>query len=108
MVRGIEVDERSLGFDDLKQVCLSGEGHYLGSGETLQVMQSEYIYPDFGDRNSPNVWEESGKPRIIDRAIEKRDEILSSYFPKHISDELDAKIRDRFPIRLSPEAMGRP
>ena len=46
ITRGIEVNERTLGFDNLKKVCTEGLGHYLGSDETLEVMQSEYIYPE--------------------------------------------------------------
>ena len=106
-VRGIEVNEDTMGFENLKDVCLSGTGHYLGSDETLKVMQSEYIYPDFGDRTSPTVWEDSGKPVMLELAIAKRDEILSTHFPKHISDETDAKIREQFPIHLPPDAVGR-
>ncbi len=105
--RGIEVSPESLSFENVKDVCLGGTGHYLGSDETLKIMQSEYIYPDFGDRDSPNVWEEKGKPVLLERAIEKKKEILSSYFPKHISDETDAAVREQFPIFLSREAMGR-
>ena len=106
-VRGIEVNEDTLSFDNLREVCLGGLGHYLGSDKTLQVMQSEYIYPDLGDRSSPNAWEEAGKPKIVDRAVAKRDEILSSHYPKHISDETDAEVRKRFPIALPPDAVGR-
>ena len=107
ITRGIEVNSETLGFDNLKEVCLSGEGHYLGSDKTLEVMQSEYIYPDFSDRDSPNVWEENGKPVLLDKAIVKRDEILANHFPKHISDETDARVREQFPIFLTPESMGR-
>jgi len=107
ITRGIEVNEKSLGFENLKEVCLSGVGHYLGSDETLAVMQSEYIYPEFGDRTSPNLWVDAGKPVMLDLAVQKKDEILASHFPKHISDETDAKLREEFPIFLPPEAMGR-
>ncbi len=107
ITRGIEVNEYTLGFEVLKDVCLSGEGHYLGSDQTLAVMQTEYLYPEFSDRLSPNVWEENGKPVLVSKAIEMKDEILANHFPKHISDETDAKIREQFPIFLSPEAMGR-
>jgi trimethylamine--corrinoid protein Co-methyltransferase len=107
ITRGIEVNEQTLSFDNVQNVCNSGIGHYLGSDETLAVMQSEYIYPDFGDRSSPTVWADSGKPVMLDRAIEKRDEILASHFPKHISDETDRKVREQFPIALSPESVGR-
>ena len=108
MTRGVEVNEETLSFETIKQVCTGGEGHYLGSGQTLQVMQSEYIYPDFSDRDSPNVWAENGKPLIVEKAIAKKNEILSGYYPKHISDETDKAIRAEFPIFLSPEDMGRP
>jgi trimethylamine--corrinoid protein Co-methyltransferase len=107
VTRGIEVDETTLSFENLKEICLSGEGHYLGSDRTLEVMQSEYIYPDFSDRTSPNVWEENGKPILLDKAVARKNEILANHFPKHISDETDAKIRGRFPIFLPPEAVGR-
>ena len=106
-VRGIEVDENTLSFENIKDVCLSGEGHYLGSDKTLAVMQSEYIYPDFGDRMSPTVWADGGKTVMLDLAIAKRDEILATHFPKHISDKADALIREKFPIRLSRESVGR-
>lgn len=107
LTRGIEVSEKTLSFENLKDVCTGGTGHYLGSDQTLEVMQTEYIYPDFSDRNSPTQWEDSGKPVMLDLAIEKRDEILSTHFPKHISDETDRLIRERFPIALAPESVGR-
>jgi len=73
----------------------------------LKVMQSEYIYPDFSDRTSPTVWEENGKPVMLQKAIEKKRAILASHFPKHISDEADLEVRSRFPIFLSRAAVGR-
>ena len=106
-VRGIEVNPRTLSFDEINQVCVGGEGHYLGSSNTLQVMQSEYVYPALSDRNSPNVWEETGKPVHLEQAIAKKREILAGPAPRHISDELDAQLREDFPIFLSREEMGR-
>jgi len=107
MTRGVEVNEDTLSFDNIMSVCTGGEGHYLGSDQTLSVMQSEYIYPDLSNRDSPNVWAENGKPVLVEKAIEKRNEILASYYPKHVSDETDRAVRADFPIFLSPEAMGR-
>ena len=107
LTRGIEVNEKTLSFENIRDICFGGEGHYLGSEQTIEVMQSEYIYPDFSDRDSPLVWEENGKPVLLDKAVAKKNEILASHFPKHISDEIDRKIRKDFPIALSPKAMGR-
>ncbi len=107
MTKGIKVDEASLSFDTLKEVCLNDLGHYLGSSQTLSVMQSEYIYPVMSDRDSPNVWQEKGKPVLLEKAIEKKNTILSTYFPKHISDEVDQVIRERYTIHIPASEMGR-
>ena len=106
-IRGIEVNPDTLSFDEIEQICTGGEGHYLGSANTLQVMQSEYVYPDFSDRNSPTVWEEQGKPVLLNRAIERKRELLAHHVPRHVGDEIDARVRAEFPIYLSPAAMGR-
>ena len=34
-VRGIEVNDETLGFQTMHDVCLKGPGHYLGSDQTL-------------------------------------------------------------------------
>jgi trimethylamine--corrinoid protein Co-methyltransferase len=107
ITRGIEVSEETMGFDTIKKVCMGGVGHYLGSEQTLKVMQSEYIYPDFSDRSSPNVWEENNKPVLLDSAVRKTREILGSHFPSHISEETDLAVRAKFPIFLSRDAMKR-
>ena len=86
---------------------LGKKGHYLGADQTLEVMQTEYIYPDFADRLSPNQWEEQGKPVLLEKAIAKKNEILSNYHPTHISDEIDRQVREQFPIFLPREAFGR-
>ena len=107
ITRGIEVNQDTLSFDVLKGVCLGNKGHYLGTEQTLEVMQTEYFYPEFSDRSSPNEWVEQNKPVILEKAIARRKEILSTYHPTHISDEIDLKIREQFPIFLPREAYGR-
>jgi trimethylamine--corrinoid protein Co-methyltransferase len=70
-------------------------------------MQTEYIYPEFYNRLSPGDWHDAGKPEALEMAIKKTKEILASHYPKHISDDIDNKIRKEFPIFLSKEAIGR-
>jgi trimethylamine--corrinoid protein Co-methyltransferase len=107
MVKGVEVNEETLAFDVVKEVCLGEKGHYLGSDQTLSVMQSEYIYPELFNRMTPNEWDEAGQPEALELAIQQKEKILSSHFPRHVSDDTDEKIRAQFPIFLSREAMGR-
>ena len=107
MTKGVAVNEETLSFETVKDVCLGNKGHYLGSDQTLGVMQTEYVYPNFSDRNSPNDWSDAGKPEPLKLAIERKQELLNAYFPMHVSDDVDDEVRAKFPIFLSKEAMGR-
>jgi trimethylamine--corrinoid protein Co-methyltransferase len=102
-IRGIEVTEDSLSVESIRQVCLDGPGHYLGSRQTLALMQTEYAYPALGDRRNPKEWAEQGSTDIVDRAVERVKEILAGHFPRHIPDAVDAEIRRRYPVRLARE-----
>jgi trimethylamine---corrinoid protein Co-methyltransferase len=90
----------------MRQVCVEGPGHYLGSQQTLELMQRDYFYPLVGDRTNPKEWAEQGRTDIVERASARVDAILGRHFPAHLA-AVDRQIRDRFPIRL-PEAAMRP
>ncbi len=105
-VRGIEVNPQTLSFAEIERVCAGGEGHYLGSDNTLSVMQSEYVYPDFSNRDSPTVWEERDKPVLLEQALAKKRKLLAAPAQRHVSEEIDARLRAEFPIFLTPEEMG--
>ena len=107
-IKGIEVSEDTLSLDVIRAAVIDGPGHYLGSKQTLDLMQTEYIYPAIGDRLSPKEWNEVGRPKIIDRAIAKVHDVLATHYPAHISDEIDDLIRSEIPIRLPREQMRPP
>ena len=107
-VRGIEVNDDTLALETMREVCLSGPGHYLGHEQTLRLMQSEYVYPAVGDRMSPKEWLEAGKPDLLGRAREATGRLLAGHFPGHVPDELDQRLRAEFPIRIPREAMRPP
>jgi trimethylamine--corrinoid protein Co-methyltransferase len=104
-VRGIEVNDETLSLEVISEVCLEGPGHYLGSAQTLALMQREYFYPAMANRMSPKEWNEAGRPDIVERATARKREILSTYYPATISAELDREIRARHDIRLPREVM---
>ncbi len=104
-VRGIEVNDDTMALETMKEVCLGGPGHYLGSSQTLELMQTEYVYPDIGDRTSPKEWLENDRPDLINKAIARKKTLLAEHFPRHISEHLDAVIRQRFDIMLPAETM---
>lgn len=98
-VRGIEVTEDSTSIEAMKEVCLGGPGHYLGSDQTLKLMQTEYIYPNVGNRMSPKEWNEAGKPLLLDAAIRRKNDILSKAGCQ-IDPEIDRAIRKAYNIHF--------
>jgi len=98
-VRGIDVTEDSVSIEVMKEVCLGGTGHYLGSDQTLKLMQTEYIYPNVGNRMSPKEWNEAGRPMLLDTAKRRTAEILARA-PSQIDPVTDALIRSRFNIHF--------
>jgi len=99
-VRGIEVTEDSVALEVMRSVCLEGPGHYLGHGQTLDLMQKEYVYPTLGDRSSPKEWNENGQPDLVQKATMRKNEILSCPSKAVFLPELDARLRKRFAIHL--------
>ena len=59
------------------------------------------------DRRTANEWEASGGENVYQLAHEKVKAILSSHYPKYIETNVDAAIRERFPIKLAPDDMKR-
>ncbi len=103
-VRGIEVTEETLAVETIAEAA-TGAGHFLGSSQTLELMEKEYVYPRLGDRRTPEEWQQSGGSDIRARALVRVREILAEHYPAHIDPALDAEIRARFPIRLPETAM---
>ena len=104
-VRGFEVTEDSLSVEAIRETCIGGVGHFLGSAQTLDLMERDYIYPEVGDRRSPKEWAEQGSTDILQRARIRVSEILSSHYPVYIEPKLDAEIREKFKVLLPLEAM---
>lgn len=103
-IRGIEVTEETLSFEVIRDAAL-GEGHFLGSPQTLELMETEFLYPALADRSPPSVWEAEGSPTILERAQARVQQILATHYPAYLDARTDARIRARFPILLPPEAM---
>ena len=99
-VKGINVDDKSLSVETMRSVCLNGPGHYLGHEQTLGLMQSEYIYPNLGDRSSPKEWAENDKPDLLMNAKEKKQDLLASRSKAELSPSIRKEITEKFPIHL--------
>jgi len=101
-VRGIEVNEETLAVDQIREVCMGGPGHYLGTEQTLGRMELDHVYPTLGDRTSPKEWAEVGKPNLVANATARKEQILAQRAPARFDPDLDAALRARFNIHLDP------
>ena len=104
-VRGIEITPDKLSVETIGSV-IYGDGHFLGQDQTLSIMQSEYIYPEVGDRLSPADWFDAGATTVDERARLHVHDVLSTHFPSHISPEVDAAVREQFNIYLPVEELA--
>jgi trimethylamine--corrinoid protein Co-methyltransferase len=99
-VRGIEVTDETLALEEIRQVCIGGPGHYLGTGNTLSRMQTDHVYPALGDRTSPKEWVEKDRPDLVLRATARKEAILSEVSAARFDAATDAAIRAKFAIHL--------
>lgn len=99
-VRGIEVTDDTLALEEIRKVCMGGPGHYLGTDQTLSRMQSDHVYPIYGDRTSPKEWAEKGKPDLVAKATARKQAILATPSRAAFDPVLEAALRARFNIHL--------
>lgn len=100
--RGIDISKDALSFDVIKDVCLNGPGHFLGHGQTLGRMQSDYYYPATAERDTPQEWHEKGSVQLAELARQKTHAILATPATPVFGASIDASIRTDYPIRLAP------
>ncbi len=99
-VRGIEVNDDTLALDQMRQVCMGGPGHYLGTDATLSRMEIDHVYPRMGDRMSPKEWVEKDRPDLVAKAVARKQEILAERSKARFDAETDRAIRAAFRIHL--------
>jgi trimethylamine--corrinoid protein Co-methyltransferase len=105
MARGIEVNDETLSVDLIDEVC-RGEGHYLGTQQSLDLMRTEYYYPHTADRKGRHAWEADGALDMRERARRRAREILATHAARGLDPAVDRAIRERFEIQLAPELAG--
>ena len=99
-IRGVEVNAHTLGFEAIYEAVF-GEGHFLGGAHTMAAMERDYFYPQLADRTAPTLWQEQGAPEAWQTANLKVRELLEHHHPTYIDPHIDARIRAKYPIRLS-------
>ena len=100
----IEVNDETLALQAIDEVA-HGEGHFLGRTETLERMQSDFVYPEIGDRRTIDEWAADGSLDIRSIAVDRTRQILQQHYPGHLTEELDRSLREKFDIRLARSDM---
>jgi trimethylamine--corrinoid protein Co-methyltransferase len=103
IAKGIEVTDETLSVSVVKD-SVAGPGHFLGHAQTMALMESEYVYPRYADRASPDDWKDAGGIDMWARASERARNILSSHTPVYIAGAADARIRAHYAIHLPPKS----
>ena len=100
--RGIEVSDETLSVDVIRDSVID-PGHFLGHGQTMEYMETEYLYPEPGlvSRDPTDAWEQQGSTDLFERSRSMTEDILKGHFPQYVEAEVDARIRAGFPILLS-------
>ncbi len=92
--RGIEVSKVNIAYDVIESVGPGGS--FMDSGHTIDYMRTAALFPDVATRDMREIWKEKGSPDAAHRALAKARMILTKENPAVFSDEVDAKIRERF------------
>ena len=94
----IEVSEATLDPAAI-HAAATGAGHFLGEAETLARMNSDFLYPQIGDRRTIGEWQDDGSADSWQRAHDRVREILASPAPAIIDAGLAADLEIRFGLR---------
>ncbi len=99
--RGIEVSDETLSIDVIRESVID-PGHFLGHGQTMEYMETEYLYPEPGlvSRDPTDAWEKQGSTDLFERSRSMTQQILKEHFPRYVEAGVDARIRAKFPILL--------
>lgn len=104
-IHGVEVNRETIAADTIRDV-VNGEGHYLGHAQTLERMETDYVYPQIADRQTPDGWVNDGSLDMLERARMKAREILNNHHPRYLDPAIDAKLRSQFNIMLPALTAG--
>ena len=94
----IEVSEATLDPAAI-HAAATGAGHFLGEAETLARMNSDFLYPQIGDRRTIGEWQDDGAADSWKRAHARVREILASPPPSIIDAALAAQLETEFDLR---------
>lgn len=90
MMRGVGVNEETVAYDVIERVGI-GES-FLTEDHTLDHWRDEFWIPKLCDRDSWEPWIEKGGKSMLDRAVERQQQILNEHELTWLEEDLQAEL----------------
>ncbi len=90
LVRGIQVNDDTLALDVIDKV--GPGGNFLKEDHTGKYFRAETLNSELNDRQSYDLWKESGSKTMEKRANEKTRSIIEDYQPEQLPKDVQQKI----------------
>ena len=90
IMKGIKVSDETLAVDVIASVAPAGT--FLAERHTVDHFRKELWFPALLDREFWETWKESGARDMMNRCVEKKNEILKKHVPEPLSREIEKDI----------------
>ena len=101
VLQGVEVTPETLGIDVIAEV--GPGGNFLSHQHTVERVRNSYYRPRVVSRQDFQAWRKAGAQDSWQKAEEIAAKLLAEPGIKHITDELDLKVREHFPELIDPQ-----
>ena len=102
-MRGFAVTPETLAFEVIK--CVGIGGNFLSEEHTVRHLRDEFWIPGLSDRETHATWTTKGSKTMLDRAAERRDQILRRHEPDWLEENMQKEI-DRIVASAERELLG--
>lgn len=92
-MEGIKVDENTMAVNEIERVATEGK-NYLMLKHTSKNTRKELFIPQLADRDRRGIWQRNGAKDIIERALEKVEQILKIQKGPGISNEVEREFQE--------------
>jgi trimethylamine--corrinoid protein Co-methyltransferase len=89
-MRGFAVTPETLAFEVIQRVGIGG--NFLSDEHTVRHLRDEFWMPKLMDRQNHTTWAAQGSRTMLDRAVERRDQILREHEPDWLEEDMQREV----------------
>ncbi len=94
-ITGIQVNENTLAFDQLKKLVNRKNGNFMNLRHTSKNMRTELYISDLMVKETRKRWEKGGEEDLVNRARRKAQEILHQDFQSHLDPKIEQLLQNQ-------------